>query len=291
MKKLIVNADDFGFTRGVNAGIVRAHEAGIVTSTTIMAGGAAFDHAAQLSAAYPLLGVGVHLVTVGERPLSSPDNIRTLVDADGRLPPTLTALAIKLTRGAINIEDLVREFRAQVERVIAAGINPTHLDSHKHSHTQPLIFEAMARVAKEFKIRSIRYPFERFSAGRIAGPTAVARRGAHLRQRLLGAAVRVRAREFRRLVRAYGLKTPDHFYGVALTGLLDQAGLRRIIETLDEGVSELMCHPAVYGDDLERARTRLKIERKRELDALTDQEVLRAIRTRKVELTNYRELA
>jgi hopanoid biosynthesis associated protein HpnK len=290
MKKLIVNADDFGFTRSVNTGIVKAHQSGIVTSTTIMAGGAAFEHGAELAAANPVLGVGVHLVAVGGMPVASPDSIRTLVDDEGRLPATFSQLAIKCARGAVSVEDLRREFSAQIARVKSAGITPTHLDSHKHSHTQPLVMEAMARVAKEFNIRWVRHPFEAVSAGAIAGPAATQRRAVYLKQRLLGAVVHARAGRFRRLARRYGLSTPDRFYGVALTGLLDTTALRGIIEALDEGVSELMCHPALYDEELQQANTRLKTERSRELEALTDELVLQDLKRHNVALISYREL-
>src|SRR5215470_11486162 len=144
MKRLIVNADDFGYTRGVNSGIIRAHKSGIVSSTTIMACGDAFDHAAELATRTPTLGVGVHLVAVSEKPVASPLAISSLIGVDGRLPGTLTDLSIRIARGAIRIEDVTSEFRAQIERVKKAGIDPTHLDSHKHTHTQPLIMKAAA---------------------------------------------------------------------------------------------------------------------------------------------------
>src|SRR5258707_9725647 len=133
MKRLIVNADDFGFTRGVNAGIVRAFKSGIVTSTTIMANGEAFEDAVSLAHANPGLGVGCHLAVVGGRPVAAPSEIPSLVDRNGVLPATLTRLVIKIARGYASGEDIAREFRAQVRRVVDSGIEITHVDSHKHS--------------------------------------------------------------------------------------------------------------------------------------------------------------
>src|SRR5262245_16933755 len=137
MKRLIINADDFGFTRGVNEGIVRAFELGIVTSTTLMANGEAFDHAVELAKANPRLAVGCHLAAVGGKPVLTKGG--SLVNGDRRLPATLSKLVSGLARGTIRIAEIESEFRAQVDRVFKAGIVPTHLDSHKHSHTHPMV--------------------------------------------------------------------------------------------------------------------------------------------------------
>jgi hopanoid biosynthesis associated protein HpnK len=290
MKSLIVNADDFGFTRGVNAGILRAFERGILTSATLMANGDAFDEAVAMARANPTLGVGIHLVAVGGRPVADPSEIPSLVDANGLLPRTLTDLIKLLARRRVRVEHIEREFAAQIERVCRAGLTPTHLDSHKHSHTQPLVMTALARVATAFNIRAVRNPFERLRAPFVTGATARARRGVYLKQALMSAAVAVRARAFRRITSAHGLHAPDFFCGVRLTGLLDAEAVRRVIEDLRDGTTELMCHPALYDDELEQAATRLKRERQRELEALTDESVRRAVHSAGVQLINYGEL-
>ena len=137
MRQLIVNADDFGFTRGVNAGIVRAFSAGILTSTTIMANGPAFEDAVELALTNPSLHVGCHLALVGGRPSAPPHAVPSLIDAAGDMPPTLTQLVVRLAAGRVRIADIEREFRAQIERVLGAGIKPSHLDTHKHTHIYP----------------------------------------------------------------------------------------------------------------------------------------------------------
>jgi predicted glycoside hydrolase/deacetylase ChbG (UPF0249 family) len=294
MKRLIVNADDFGFTSGVNAGIIGAHRNGIVTSTTIMACGEAFEDAARLAATEPRLSVGVHLVCVGASPVALPGEIASLAGPDGLLPASVTELAMKVMSGGIKPQDVEREFNAQVERVRRAGIIPSHLDTHKHSHTQPGIMRAMFRVAADHGIGRVRNPFESFSAGGISGKAAADRPVPHWKQRLTGTAVRLHEAEFRRLAREHGLKTPDLFYGVALTGLLDAPALRRIIGSLgakqDGAIGELMCHPALYDEELESARTRLKRERQREYEALVDESARQAIRDSGIELIGYRDL-
>lgn len=290
MKKLIVNADDFGFTRGVNAGIARAFKTGILTSTTIMANGDAFEDAVETARANSGLGVGCHLSAVGGRPVALPRYAASLLDNDGMLPATLLQLMIKLARGQVRSSDIESEFRAQVERVVVAGITPTHLDSHKHTHTHPQIMRALARVAREFGISSVRNPFESLFAQACTGATARARRAAYLKQCAMSAAIAVRTISFKRLAREYGLQTPDYFFGARLTGLLDGEAIRRLVKSTRRGTTELMCHPAVYDQDLERARTRLKVERERELEALTDPALQRLIAEEGIKLISYREL-
>ena len=287
MKRLIVNADDFGFTRGVNAGIVRVYKTGIVTSTTIMANGDAFEDAIELARANSGLGVGCHLTIVGGRPVSKTSEVRSLVDREGALPATLTQLVIKLARGSVSTDDIAREFRSQIGRVLDAGIKPTHLDTHKHSHTHPQVMKALVRVASEFGIKSVRNPFEGIPA-----PVQLSflSKWAYVKQYAMSAAIQPGAITFRRLVREYGLKTPDRLIGVGLTGMLDSAVIRSMMESLGEGTAELMCHPGVFDEDLDRARTRLKRERERELEALSDPSLRLVAEERGIELINYREL-
>jgi hopanoid biosynthesis associated protein HpnK len=286
---LIVNGDDFGLTPGVNTGIARAARDGILTSATLMPNGEAFDHAIDLARATPALAVGVHLVAVGGRPLAPAAAIPSLADGEGRLPATLVSFVARLACGAIQSDDLEREFRAQVARVIGAGIRPTHLDTHKHTHTRPRVMHALARVAREFDIGCVRNPFERLFRRPLPGPTARRERGTYLRQCALSALVRPGAARFRRLAAEYGLRTPEHFRGVALTGLLDRDAVRAIIGSLPDGTTELMCHPGVADVALGRAATRLTRQRERELEALLDPAV-RASLGSAVALISYRDL-
>jgi predicted glycoside hydrolase/deacetylase ChbG (UPF0249 family) len=236
LKYLITNADDFGFTRDVNEGIVHAHRQGILTATTLMATGTAFDHAVGLARENPELDVGVHLVLVG---------------SEG-YPPTVARLVASL--GSIRIYD---ELARQIGKVLEAGIRPTHLDTHKHTHVLPPVLAAVARLAEEFKIPWVRRP--------LANP-------------LQGVLTR------------HGCRTTDHFAGFAITGRYDAARLAKLIRRLPEGLTEFMCHPGFCTAELERAHTRLKASRRRELDALTSAEVRAALEESNVVLTRYAAL-
>ncbi|HXJ16101.1 MAG TPA: ChbG/HpnK family deacetylase, partial [Candidatus Polarisedimenticolia bacterium] len=160
MKELIVNADDFGLTRGVNEGIVRASQEGILTSATLMANGPAFEDAVDRARQCPRLGVGCHLALVGGRVVAPREKIPSLADRDGRLPRSIGVLMAKLSTGLVRTKDIEAEFRAQIEKICRAGIEPTHLDTHKHSHAHPLVTSALGRVAREFGIARVRNPVE-----------------------------------------------------------------------------------------------------------------------------------
>lgn len=289
MRRLIVNGDDFGYTPGVNAGILRAFHDGILTSTTLMANGEAFDDAVRIALENPRLGVGCHLVLVGEQAVSPHREIPTLADEQGRLPATLGGLVASLSLGRVRQEDLETELRAQVQRIREAEIQPSHVDTHKHTHLHPRVMRAVARVAREFGIGAIRNPYEdlRTLFSRPSGKG----KDISLGRSLTAVAANAGRRRFDGLAKKTGLRSPDYFCGVGWTGSLESERLLRMIGHLAEGTTELMCHPGVHDETLDRKSTRLKAQRQAELEALTAPEVVRAIRDQKVRLISFRELA
>jgi predicted glycoside hydrolase/deacetylase ChbG (UPF0249 family) len=261
LKYLIANADDFGYTRDVNEGIVQAHREGILTATTLMATGRAFDHAVALARENPSLDVGVHLVLVG---------------GDG-FPPTVARLIAEIARGHIHV---YHELSAQVRKLLDAGIRPSHLDTHKHTHLLPPVLDAVARIAAESGIPWVRRPFDYpIHGGSVPWQRRLVSRG-------LGFA---RAR-FHRVLTRHGCRTTDHFAGFQITGHYDAAELARLIRNLPEGVTEFMCHPGFCTEELQASRTRLKESRQRELEALTSAEVRAAIEQSHVTLARYTEI-
>jgi len=238
LKYLITNADDFGFTRDVNEGIVHAHRHGILTATTLMATGVEFDHAVDLARRNPRLDIGVHLVLVG-----SPG-----------YPATTAALVRAVALGRIALYDRLAE---QVRKILSAGITPTHLDTHKHTHILPQVLNAVGRISKEFRIPWVRRP---------------------LFPGLLQA------------LKNRGCRATDHFAGFRLTGKFDAPALAALIRRLPDGATEFMCHPGFCTDELRAAHTRLKESRRRELDALISPEVRAAIEESRVKLVRYQDL-
>jgi predicted glycoside hydrolase/deacetylase ChbG (UPF0249 family) len=265
LKRLIVNADDFGFTHDVNAGIIEAHRKGILTAATVMATGAAFEDAVKLARENLALDVGCHLVLVNGRSA-----------LDGRpFPSTVADLLKALVARRIRVYD---ELRAQIERVQAAGLHPTHLDTHKHTHLAPPVLDAVARLAEEFGILWVRRPFDfPLTAG-----------GAPWTVRATSAALGLLRSRFRRVLGRHGRRMSDHFAGFRITGRFRTAELVQLIAALPEGLTELMCHPGRCTEELRNARTRLKESRERELEALVAPETRAALRRHGVELVDYR---
>ena len=268
-KQLIVNADDFGFTPDVNAGIVEGHRRGILTSTTLMANGAAFDHAVRLARETPTLDVGCHLVLVGGR---------SLVTAKP-LPSSVAQLLAALARRQIRVYE---ELGAQIRAILAAGIRPTHLDTHKHTHLAPPVLDAVARLGQEFGIRWVRRPFD--------FPLTTLRGAVPRVTRLSSGAFGLLRRRFHRVLEKRGCRTTDHFAGFQITGRFRTAELVELLGSLPSGSTELMCHPGHLGDALRQSRTRLKESRERELEALLAPEVREALVRNGIKLVSYREL-
>lgn len=262
MKRLIVNADDFGFTRDVNEGIAHACREGILTATTLMATGSAFEHAVAIARENPALDVGVHLVLVG---------------MEQGYPPTVGHLIQAIALGRIRIYD---ELAQQVRRVLDAGIRPSHLDTHKHTHLLPPVLDAVMRVASEFDIPWIRRPFDL--------PLHAAKAG--WKTRLVSNSFNIVRRRFQHIIASRGYLTTDHFAGFQLTGRYDADELAALIRSLPEGLTEFMCHPGFCTAELMAARTRLKESRRRELEALTSPQVRTALEESKVQLTRYCEI-
>ena len=271
MKCLVVNADDFGFTTDVNEGIVEAHRNGILTSTTLMANGAAFDHAVGLARQNPTLDIGCHLTLIGGRSLLAPYD---------PLPGTVAELLTAIVSRRIRVYD---ELAAQVRRIIAAGITPTHIDTHKHTHLAPPVLDAVARISQEFGVVWVRRPFDL--------PLTAARGAAPLLKRATTESLELLRGRFHRVLAQHHCRTTDHFAGFQLTGRFRTAELVRLIHELPDGSTEFMCHPGRCGEALRNAPTRLKESREQELAALIAPETRQALTERGVRLENYHGLS
>jgi hopanoid biosynthesis associated protein HpnK len=287
MKNLVLNADDFGLTLGVNEGIIRAHREGILTSTTLMANAPEFGDAVRRAHENSSLGVGVHLVLIGGQPVAPVTEVTSLLDSEGQLPRSLPNFITRVTSGTIRQEHMEKELRAQIEKVRAAGISPTHVDSHKHTHAHPRVMEAVARVAQSCGILRIRKPFEDM---RDAWNSTRGQRVAATPQLAAAAAARIASRRFEAICRRYGLRSPDRFLGLARTGSVNTAALRGLIDTLSDGTTEIMLHPGICDSDLVETGSRLQMHRQTELDALIAPQVKETVAERGIRLITYREV-
>jgi chitin disaccharide deacetylase len=287
MKEVILNADDFGLTCGVNEGIIRAHREGILTSATLMANGPAFDDAVERAKANPSLGIGCHLVLTGGIAVAPREKIPSLASRDGRLPESLAAFVAKVSSGRVRTEDIETELRAQIEKIRRAGIEPSHVDTHKHTHVHPRVMNVVARVASDLGITRIRNPVENL---RDSWRTTRDDGAGRIKDLAAAAAVCSVAPWFKTISGKYGLRSPDHFLGLAATGRLDSAALCRLIDTIPDGRTEIMLHPGICDADLAKTGSRLQQQRQVEMEALLSPEAKIAVKEQGVRLITYREL-
>ena len=265
--RLIVNADDFGLTPGINRAIGELHAAGVLTSATLMASGPAFADAVAVAHAHPTLGIGAHIVLTDGVPVSDPATIPTLLGPDGRtFRPALSSFVAAVLAGRIDPAHVYREALAQLNATRAAGIHPTHIDTPKHTHIFPSIARPLLRAAEDAGITAIRYPFE---------PAAIAHATRNSTPRLRRFQLQsLRAFE-PRLRAAFAahphLRTTDGTFGISATGSLNRDTLRILlaaIQATPTGTFELCCHPGYNDADLDPIRTRLREHRNIEREAL-----------------------
>lgn len=288
MKQLILNADDFGLTRGINRGIIRAHRDGILTSATLMANGPAFDDAVELAKANSKLGIGCHLVLSGGRAVAPRGKVPSLTAADGSLPDSLAALVVRVTSGSIRTVDIETELWAQIEKIRSAGIEPTHVDTHKHTHCHPRVMNVVARVARACGISKIRNPVEDLhDSWQSTRPDVPGR----ILDFAASCAVRCIQSPFKSISSKYALRSPDHFLGLVATGRLDASALGRLIDSVPERATEIMLHPGFCDSDLFQIDSRLHRQRETEMNALIAPEVLSAVKQREIHLITYRDLS
>jgi chitin disaccharide deacetylase len=262
--RLIINADDFGVTRGVNRSVSELHRAGVLTSATLMATGPAFDDAVEVARANPGLGVGCHVTLVDAIPVAHPESIPSLLGGDGKsLRSSAIDFAQALLRGEIREDDIERETLAQVQRLQRAGIDVTHLDTHKHTHLFPAVARPLLHLAERTSIGAIRNPFEP-AWTRALGHGGLWRR---MQIKLLD----TQQRRFRRIpqIRHAHVLTTDGTIGISATGDLNARTLDETLRALPaEGVLELCCHPGYNDKELASVVTRLRISRDHEREAL-----------------------
>lgn len=289
MRRLIVNADDFGLTAGVDRAIVETHTNGVVTSTTLMATGAAFEDAVRAARLAPSLSVGCHVVLVDGTPVSPADTIDTLVAIRSAEPEkffsSLSAFAARAMLGGFDQDQLVTEITAQIRKIQAAGLQVTHLDTHKHAHMFPEILTALLRAARICGVRAIRNPIVPVKAL----PAKLFKAKRELWKRY--SQVRVLhtfSRQFLQKTKRAGIFAPDGVIGVIETGMVDAELLRQTIAKLPEGTWELVCHPGYDDADLGAVRTRLRASRGQERDLLVSPDFRQFLAEQKIELLGYR---
>lgn len=254
MRSVIVTADDFGLSQSLDAGIIEAHQRGIVSAASIVACGDAFEGAVVLARENPRLEIGVHLTLDEERPLVS--GLRTLVDRNGGFW-TRNALVARLCTGRIDLDEVERCWRAEIQRVVDAGLRPGFLNSHGHMHGFPSLLPIAGRLAGEFGVPALRRPVE---------PLTI--RGSSPARCVKDALVTMSARYAFARAGHGGPRTTDYFTGLSYSGRLNGERLQRALGQLKNGVTELMTHPGRADADTRRKYGHWGYAWEAELDAL-----------------------
>ena len=262
MKQLIVNADDFGLHPLINAGIIKGHQEGFITSTSLMSSAPCWQEAVRLAKENPRLGIGVHLTLVGGVPSVLPkEKVSSLLDDDGLFLPDYVAFAKRYYGGAVKRSELEAELRAQLERALSCGVNITHIDSHQHTHVLPGINSLVLKLSNEYNIIRVRIPKEGYlftggfqtGVGRLIGRSGLS---------FCADMAALRADSL-------GLRHPQHFYGMLAGGHLTAQLIANILRQLPEGVSEIMTHPGLDSAALGKAFS-WQYHWREELDAYLD---------------------
>jgi predicted glycoside hydrolase/deacetylase ChbG (UPF0249 family) len=289
-RRLIVNADGFGFAPGLNRGIEEAVAGGIVRSTSCVVNFAEIEELPEFVARCPHVSVGVHFNLSVGRPLSDPARVATLVDPDGSFWGS--GLPRRLLSRAVSREHVRRELRAQAQRMVDLGVTPTHWDGHQNKHLYPPFFQEALAVAGELGIRRMRTPRRYLVPARRDGgprPRELARYYATHPRRVITHAY---GHALARLARRRGMRMADRLISPAYLGSNKKWVLGtwlHIIEALPGGTSEIYCHPG-YVDGALRARATYVQERELEVAVLTAAELAAKIGSSGVELASFRDL-
>jgi hopanoid biosynthesis associated protein HpnK len=290
VRRLIINADDFGLTDGINRGIVEAHTNGIVTSATLMANAGALDGAIRQASELPKLSVGCHVILVDGAPVLDASEIPTLMTSQpngNRFHENLSGFARRALMGRIDPVQIEAEAVAQIRKLQSKGITVSHLDSHKHTHMFPVVYRAFLRAAGACGIRGVRNPF----SPRVSLSVRALRKHPRLWKRHLQVrGLRRLEAHFLRAVAEAGMITTDGCLGVVATGALDLSAFDWIVKSVPHGTWEFVCHPGYTDSDLDMVKTRLRESRVEELKVLTSREARDILERQNIELISYHEL-
>lgn len=267
VRRLIVNADDFGLTSGINQAVVELYDAHALTSATLMATGPELNQAVAMSSPLPSLGVGCHIVLVDGTPVLPPAQIPSLIDNSAQNKPAfrtkLSTFVTDLLRGRIAESEIEAETAAQIRKLQHSGVHVTHLDTHKHTHTFPRVLRPLLRAASICGVKAIRNPFEpNWSLNATASAGHVRR----MQVRLL----RSQSATFQQEIAGAGLITTNGAIGVLATGTLDTATIRDLLAAMPDGTWELVTHPGYNDAALQQQHTRLLASREVERKALLE---------------------
>lgn len=279
-KKLIVNADDFGIHPAVNEAVCRGFDEGILTSTSLMAGGDAFEEAVSLAKERKNLGIAVHLTLVGGiRTVLPPEDVPSLTWEGGRLCRDYMDLIRRDRKGLIRAGDVYREWDAQIQTVLGTGLPVTHLDGHQHMHMWPKFFKIALTLAEKYHIPCMRVPDENLFFGLGTSPFRYAAKNA----------LTLLSRRNKVILHHHHIRTNDHFWGMLYGGHLSEDRMVRLVSSLEKGVNEIMCHPSADAAAMEET-FHWGYHGDWELASLLSPKVKDLIEERQISLISYRDV-
>ncbi|MBR8835722.1 MAG: hopanoid biosynthesis-associated protein HpnK [Stigonema ocellatum SAG 48.90 = DSM 106950] len=276
---VIINGDDFGFSCGVNRGIIEAHEEGVLTSTSLMVTGQAFDEAVSLAHGHPKLGVGLHLVLASGKAVLPPSLIPHLVDSNGNFSDKDNQAGVYYHLSRDARRELRVEIRAQLEKFRSTGLQLSHVDGHRHMHLNPVVMHTLVDLADEFNIKVIRLPYEELRM-------TLAIDSSDRRNKMIWYTVMSGLRWYgERLLKSKGIISPERVYGWLQSGRMSEAYLLGLIPQIQANMVEIYAHPAIA--IAKEARNGPQGAGQLELDALLSPRVREMLVSHAFELINY----
>lgn len=278
MLRLIVNGDDFGLTNGMNEGILKCYQSGILTSTSIMAGGDAFESAVTIANENPELDLGIHLTLVAGKPVLNKNKIPSLLNRSGNFFENYKEFSKAYISRRFDQNEIKNELSAQIKKALDAGLQLSHIDSHQHIHCFPKVLGVVIELSKTFGIPIIRFPHE------IISPYIMM--NIHERRRLFEMfAINSLCLTIRKRI---PIKT-NYFVGFFAGGRLNKQNLFKIIDHLpSEGTCELMCHPGIFNGSF-NPYSFWNYNFEEEVEALTDQEIMNMIHKKGIILSSFKD--
>ena len=235
-KQLIINADDFGIHPAVNEAVRKAATEGILTSTSLMAGGDAFDEAVEMARSMPSLGIGIHLTLVGGiKPVLPPSEVPSLTWDNGVFCHDYGKLIVRDLEGKISLSEVYAEWDAQIQKIMNTGLPVTHMDGHQPMHMWPHFYPIARDLAKKYHISCMRVPDEDVLFGMKDG---------HIIRWAAKNGLSLLSRMHRPDLKKNHIRTNDHFFGMLYGGHLSPERFAKFILQTKPGITEIMCHPS-----------------------------------------------
>jgi hopanoid biosynthesis associated protein HpnK len=280
--RVIINADDFGMSEEVNDAVIRAHKEGVLTSTSLMVTGAAFDQAVKLAKENPGLAVGIHLVTVVGRSVLSHAEIPGLVDGEGNFSNNPVTAGLKYFFSFRARRELRRELAAQFQKFHSTGLPLSHIDGHLHLHAHPVIFNAALNLGAQYGTLRMRVPAEERQLALAFDSKN------RLQKTILAMLFGGLGRYMKKKLSERGFTFPERVYGNLQSGRMSERYFLYALDNLTAETNEIYFHPAVYADDrlLDRDERQCSIE----FEALTSKKIKERVRELGVKLTSYAEI-